>query len=885
MIKKIFKWTAIVLAVLVVTLAVTPFLFKDKIKNLVLKTINENVDATVNFSDVDLSLFKNFPKASVSITDLSIINKAPFEGDTLVFSEVIDLKMSIKELFKSEGEAMNVEGIYIKNALVNLIFNPEGVGNFDIAIKDEEDKPEDDSESAPFALSLQNYEIENLRFIFLDQGSQMAFALDELNHKGKGDFTGSIVDLDTYTTTNVSFVMDGTAFLKNMPLTLDAVLNLDLENSKYTFKENMALINKLPLEFDGFLQLKEEGQEYDLTFSTPTTQFSNFLGLIPSAYAGSLENIKTTGEFMVKGAVKGALTETTIPTLDILMASNNASFKYPDLPKAVENIMLDVKIKNETGLTKDTYVDLDKLSFRIDQDVFNAKAKISNLTENMLVNAKMNGTINLANLSRAYPIDLQKDLSGIIKANLELALDMNSIEQSKYENVKAAGTMNLTGFRYEGEELAKPLDISEADLTFNPSHVALSKLNMKTGKSDVQVNGTLDNFYGFMFKDQVLKGNFNLSSNHLDVSDFMTSAPETAKPAETEKTAQTASEPVKIPAFLDCTLTAKAGEVVYDNLVLKNVSGKLLIKDETVALQNVLASIFGGQIGATGNVSTQQDIPTFNMSLNLDKVDIMQAFTQMDMLKNIAPIAGVINGKLSSTIKLGGNLDAKEMTPDLNSLSGDLLGQLIDAKVNAENSKLLSALDSNLSFVDLSKLNINNLKAQLGFENGKVHLKPLDFKYEDVKIGVSGTHGFDQNMQYGVVFDVPAKYLGKEVTDLLSKLSGNEAMNLVVPVKANLTGTFSDPKVSTDMKEVVKKLSAQIIEYQKNELINKGKDALSNMVGNAIGKDSVNIPTTKEEIQKEVEKEIEKKKEEVKEEVKEKVKDKTKDAIKNLFGK
>src|SRR5690606_34537265 len=112
------------------------------------------------------------------------------------------------------------------------------------------------------------------------------------------------------------------------------------------------------------------------------------------------------------------------------------------------------------------------------------------------------------------------------------------------------------------------------------------------------------------------------SSNHLEVNDFMTSAPEEAKSAETEKTTQTASEPVKIPAFLDCTLTAKAGEVVYDNLVLKNVSGKLLIKDETVALQNVLASIFGGQIGANGNVSTQQDIPTFDMSLNLDKVDI-----------------------------------------------------------------------------------------------------------------------------------------------------------------------------------------------------------------------------------------------------------------------
>src|SRR5690606_30307859 len=113
---------------------------------------------------------------------------------------------------------------------------------------------------------------------------------------------------------------------------------------------------------------------------------------------------------------------------------------------------------------------------------------------------------------------------------------------------------------------------------------------------------------------------FNLNSNYLAVNDFMTSAPETAKPVEAEKSVQTASEPVKIPSFLDCTLTAKANEVVYDNLVLKNVSGKLLIKDETVGLQNVLASIFGGQIGLNGNVSTQQEIPTFDMNLNLDKV-------------------------------------------------------------------------------------------------------------------------------------------------------------------------------------------------------------------------------------------------------------------------
>src|SRR5690554_45059 len=118
--KKFLKWTAIILGVIIVALAATPFLFKDKIRNLVIKTINENLDATVDFEDVDLSLFRNFPKASVTIHKLSVINKAPFEGDTLVYTDNINLKMSVKELFKDEGEPMNIEGIFIKDAVVNI---------------------------------------------------------------------------------------------------------------------------------------------------------------------------------------------------------------------------------------------------------------------------------------------------------------------------------------------------------------------------------------------------------------------------------------------------------------------------------------------------------------------------------------------------------------------------------------------------------------------------------------------------------------------------------------------------------------------------------------------------------------------------------------------
>jgi len=836
MLKKILKISGIVLLVFIAALFAIPYFFQDQIKAKIAQAINESVDAKVSFADADLSLFKNFPNATVGIEKLVIINKAPFEGDTLVSLGELNLKMSIKELFKGKDEPLNIEGISSQNGLVNIIFNKDGVGNFDIALKDNKETESKNEKSKPLSLKIQNYKIENFTFRYIDQGSKIKMVIDSLNHEGTGDFTNSKLDLTTKSTAKVSLDMDKVNYMKNIALTLDAVLGIDLDKSKYTFKENKALINQLPLEFDGFIQMVEAGQIYDLKFKTPTSSFTNFLGLIPSAYSSSLDGVKTTGDFTIVGFAKGELTETTVPKFNIAIASNNASFQYPNLPKSVQNIVIDTKIINETGILNDTYVNLDKLTFKIDQDVFSAKANIKNVTENPIVDAALKGTINLANLSKAYPIKIDKPLSGILKADVTTNFDMASVEKSQYENIKNAGTMSLSGFKYTDEN-NKSMNISTALVEFNPSTVNLKKFNATTGKSDISINGVLENFYGFMFKKQELKGNFNMSSNQLAVDDFMTSgepAKTTAASGESKSTTKTGAKPaeaMKIPAFLNCTLNAKATTVLYDNLKLKDVSGKLIVKDEKATLQNFKTSIFGGIIGLNGAVSTKTKVPTFDMALGFNQVDIAQTFTQLDMMKKIAPIAGIINGKLNSTIKLNGNLDAHELTPDLKSLTGDLFGQLLSTTVNSKNSTLLNSLASNIKFIDVSKLNLNDLKMALTFDNGKVNVKPFDIKYQDIKATIGGTHGFDQTMNYNIKLDVPAKYLGTEANAFIAKMSPADAAKLEnIPINAMLTGNFSNPKIATDTKAAVSNLTTQLVNQQKEKLKKQGTSALNDLI-------------------------------------------------------
>lgn len=851
MLKKVLKITGIALMLIAASLFAIPYFFKDQIKAKISETINKKLDAKVSFSDADLSLFKNFPQATLSLDQLLVINKAPFEGDTLVMLEELNLKMSVKELFKGDAEPMAIEGIHSKNGYINILINKEGLANYDIALKD--DKPQKEDKSKPMSFKIQQYEIENFKFKYSDQASQMRLRIDSLNHEGRGDFTNSKLDLQTKSSAKVSFDMGKINYMNKLALNLDAVLAIDLEQSKYTFKENKALINQLPLEFDGYIQMEDKAQLYDLRFKTPTSSFKNFLAVIPQHYASSLEGVKTTGDFSVNGFAKGRLTDSSIPQFKLEIASNNASFQYPNLPKSVQNIVIDTKIINQTGIMNDTYVDLDKLSFQIDRDVFNAKAHIKNISTNAQVDAVLKGTINLANLSKAYPIKLNKPLSGLLKADVSTQFDMNSVEKSQYQNIKNAGIISLSGFNYDDGKGQNML-ISQALVQFNPSQVQLKQFHAKTGRSDLSLSGVLDNFYGFLFRKQELKGNFTLTSNQLVVDDFMSSAPSNAPIADNKKSGAAKKEaPLKIPAFLNCSLNAKANTVLYDNLTLKDVSGKMTIKDEKASLENLKTSVFGGSIAASGSVSTKAKTPVFDMNLHLNQVDIQQSCTQLDMMKKIAPIAGAINGKINTNIKLDGNLDAMEMTPQLQSISGDLIGQLLSSTLDPNSSNLLKALASNLKFIDLSKINLNDIKAALTFENGKVNVKPFNLKYQDIEAVVGGSHGFDQSINYQIKLNVPAKYLGKEANAYISKMSAADAAKFDnIPVTAMLTGSFANPKVSTDIKTVMTNLSMELAKQQSDKLIKKGGSELDKLISKnqKPGADTTKTNAQKEDLKK-----------------------------------
>lgn len=841
---------------MVALLLIAPFLFEGKIIKIVKHTVNENINAKFEFEDADISLLRNFPNVSVGIDQLSVINNAPFQGDTLVYADKARLSVPFMQLFNKAGEPYSINSFEIDGAVVNILTDADGNVNYNIAKESENKSPStpQEQESAStsqgdqaISFSVERYEITDSKITYYDQPGKMYFELDELNHSGQGDLSTSISELDTQTSTLISFEMDSVNYLDKNPLKLDAVIGVDLDQNKYTFLDNKAIINQLELVFDGFVQVNEDNQQVDINFKTPSTDFKNFLAVIPKQYSKDISKVETTGDFSVIGELSGIIDQDHIPTFDISIASDNASFKYPDLPQTVKNINIDARLANQTGILENTFVAINTLNFQIAQDIFSAQAQIKNIMDNPLVDAALEGRINLANLSQAYPFDLEVPLKGILDANINTTFDMNSIEKGHYQNTKNNGSLALKGFEYTSEEFKNPVAIDNASMTFSAGDVTLNSFMAKTGQTDLSATGTIENLLGYMFNKETLKGNFDLNSNTFAINDFMmvSNDEESASESETQTkntpkteqpSGQSGEEEIKIPSFLDATINAKANKVIYDNLTLNDVSGTLVVRDEAVSLKNVTSSIFGGSLALNGAVSTKESVPEFNLDLGMNNFSIAQSFQGLEILQAIVPIADALTGTLNSSFDIKGTLNS-DFTPNLLSISGNALAEAIINGVDPEKGKLLSVLSQKIDFLNATQEQPRDVKAALSFDNGKVNVKPFSFKVQDIDVNVVGSHGFDKSMAYNISFDVPAKYLGEDVSKLLAQLNDPEAENLGVPVTATIGGSYNNPTISTDLGSMVSEFSKKLVEQQKQKLLSKRSDKIKEALGGILGGD------------------------------------------------
>lgn len=815
MAKKIFIGIGIFLLLLIGAAILIPIIYKDEIIAKLKSEINKNINAKVDFSDLDITLIRSFPDLTLSLQNLSVVGVQPFAGDTLTSMKRLDLSLDLMSVIK--GQRIDINSVDMKNPLFNLIVLKDGRANWDIS-KPDSTAPAS-SESEGFHAALEEYSISNGNLYYDDASLEFKMALENLDHSGKGDFTQDLFTLQTKTTADaLQLWYGGVKYMHNIRTKIDADLDMDMPNMKFTFKDNKIELNELAIGFDGFIAMPTDDIVMDFKYSAKQNEFKNFLSMIPGVYREGFKDLKSSGTLALEGFVKGTYNETKMPGFGLKLQVRDGKFQYPSLPTAVNNVQVDLAVDNPDGVPDHTVINLNRFHTELGSEPFDAKMRIRTPVSDAEIDGMIKGHVNFANISKIIPLEQGTTIRGKMNADLFMNGKMSAIEQKRYQDFKAAGQLVLNNFNYTSKDYKQGFDLETMNLTFNPQNVTLNTLKARMGGSDFDADGTLDNLLGYYLKNEKLKGSLNLRSNVINLNDFTSEESASTPPANDTA----AMELVEVPENVDFTLSTSIGKLIYDNVDISSVSGRLSIHDQAINMENLSMILMDGTMQMSGTYATRERKKA-DMDFNLDVkgFDIQKTVKAFETVKKLAPIAERASGRFGTVMKLNGQLD-EHMNPVLNTLNG--AGKLTTTGVVIENFPPLVKLSDALKMEQYKKLDVSNVNISYKFSNGRVNVDPFEMNFGGIPTTISGSTGFDQTIDYTLAMNIPTSKLPSQATSAINGLisqanakGANFSMSENVKVNVKMGGTVSQPVINTGIKETTGALATQIKDKAKEE--------------------------------------------------------------------
>ena len=847
---KVLKIIGIIIGVVLLLMILIPYIFKDQITGIVKNEVNKNVNAVVDFKDAGLNLFEHFPNLTLNIDNLTIVNKKPFEGDTLLNMDQFEAEINI---WKAIAGQYVVESINLNQPDIFVYVLKDSTANYNIMKENTTEVKDTANSSSGMKIALNYYSINNANIAYIDQTSDMVVVMNNLNHSGSGNMSSENFVLNTVTDIErLTFEYNGIKYLNGVNTHLDMNIDANIPNKKFTLKDNSLRLNNLVLKMNGFVAMPDTNKiSMDLTFGSERSNFKDIISLIPAVYSENFKDLKSSGEMLFSGYAKGVYTNDRLPAFNVKLNVNNGSFQYPKLPTPVNKVNVDLAISNPGGNKDNTIIDLKNLHFELGSEPFNAKLLVKNPVTTPYIETQMNGKIDLAKLRNALTLKDVTNLAGIITADFKAKGTISKVKEKTIENIIANGQVSFSNIQYGSKSLPQDVNVSQAQITLSSQNINLNSFNMKIGKNDLEANGGLTNVFSYILSNGTVKGNLSLKSNYFDVNPFMTSE----KPEGKADTSQQKLEAVELPENVNFTMKADFNKLIYDNLTLQNVKGTIVLANSRLDLNNLMMNLLGGSINTNGYYSTQNvNSPKASFNFKIKNFDIGETYKSFVTVRQFAPMAKYINGLFDAQISMTTPL-TQNMMPVWNMF--DASGSLNLQRAEIKGFKPLVKVGDALNIDAIKNPSLSNINPSFQIDNGRFNISPVKFKVQNYNVTFGGSNGIDQSIDYVMGVSIPATNLknqaNKAINSLLKKDVDLVSAN-TVEVKAIMKGKINDPVISTSVGSITKG-TAENVQSQVKEQINS------------------EIEKKKEEAQKKVEQKADTLKEQLKKEAEKKLKD------------
>lgn len=804
--KKIIKIAGVSIMAIIILLMVLPLTLKGKIETIVKQEGNKMLNAQFDFETLDISLLSQFPHASITLENFWLKGVGAFENDTLLRAGELTVAVNLMSLFGDNG--YEISKIIIDDTKVKAVVLEDGRPNWDVMKPDSVEtvaEEQVDTAASPLRVQLQKFSVDNLTLVYDDRQAGMYAEVIDLDAICSGDLGSerTIIKLESETP-SVTFRMGGVPFLSKAAIGANMDVDADFTTNKFTLKENTLSLNAIRATIDGWVAMTDDGMNMDIKLNSNEISFKEILSLIPAIYAKDFDGLKTSGEATLSAYAKGKMVgDSIMPEFDVNLNVKNAMFRYPSLPAGVDNINIAASVKNPGGAMDATIIDVKTFNLSLAGNPFGMTAYVKNPISDLDFNITAKGKLDLGKIKDVYPLE-DMQLNGLVDADMSLNGRMSYIQKELYDRMQASGNINLSNMKLQMQNMPD-VDIKKSTFSFTPRYLKLSETTVNIGENDLTFDSQFENYIGFALKGTTLKGTLNVASNKFNLNDFMTdgdSAVVEDTPADT-----TSMGVIRIPDNIDFRMQVKMKEVLMNKMKFNNLNGLLIVKDSKVDMQNLSLNTMGGNVVVNGSYATpENDTPALNAGFSLNGIGFAEAYRDLDMVQQLAPIFSGLKGDFSGSIKVNTKLD-ENMSPVINTLSGS--GSLSTKDLSLSGVKAIDMVADIVKKPSLKETKVKNLNIDFTIADGRINTKPFDLTLGDYKMNLSGSTGLDKSVDYKGTITIPSS-AGK-----ISQLG---------TVDMNIGGTFSSPKVSIDMESLAKKAAGNAVEKLANKLLGTDSD-------------------------------------------------------------
>ncbi|MFO8066118.1 MAG: AsmA-like C-terminal region-containing protein [Bacteroidales bacterium] len=789
--------------VVVVALSVLTYVYRDNIKEVFVKELINKLESETHIEDVSVNLFRSFPKASVTLNNvvmMEAVDKA--EKDTLLSARRVHFQFSIMDLIRKE---YNIKQMEVVLADFNPVIFKDGSVNYMVWKSNGGEEAGQD-----FVFDFEKFSMKRVNVHFSDHKKNIFLDFMAEEAMLSGHFSASDYTLNI----NGDFFadeikIDNTEFLKKQNTSIDLTLNVK-NNEMFSLEAGAIDINSHKFNVSGEIDLSGEDMFLDLALAGKRIDLDNLLMDMPRSFSSFFDGYKIKGQMFFNASISGTYSSVVNPFIRAEFGLQNG--EVSDRKTGVQMKDLSFagkfnngryrKLKSSALALTDFYTDLNNGFLEGDLKIYNFD--IPNIELNL------NSDITLSDLMNFLKIEKVKNAEG--KLNLKLDFigrisDGKKFRPNDFISSTAIGKVNFDGVSFKLLNDPKDYNSFSGNLLFNNNDLIVENLAGKVSSSDFSVVGYLKNFLSYLFfDDQNLAVNARFNAEHLNFNELL----------QHNVAGSDTTYKLSFSDRLSFTMNANVENLVFNKFEAFDVNGSVYLRNKSFMADKVNFKTMDGKVEMSGNIDgTDPDVLKINSYADVENVEIRQLFYQLENFGQTAIVDKHLKGKLNSNVQFSANW-SPYLEIDWGSLVSDAHlvvenGELIDFKPILELSRFLK-------IGDLHHINFSTLENNITIKNQTVFIPFMEINSSAIDIKLSGEHYFNNEIDYRLqvaLSDIlasrsrqnrnPQEKYGEIIDD------GHSRTLFLL-----LTGTIDDPIFKYDTKSALQKFRDDLRKESKN---------------------------------------------------------------------